>query len=757
MEKLVKISSIKHFRFFQEYKWGANLNPFKKNNIIYGWNGSGKSTLGDFFHMIEEGLSEPLCTFELSLQEENKKEQVSTHADINDLKNRFKVYHQSYANGLISEPDKVDHISIIGHDGVDFAKQIEDSKANKTKSENQRADEKNEKQKNQNDFNNYKRERATLVRSVTGYPQSYDYSKIYECYQKNKEPAKLSQLDYDHLSIAVKTKPKEKIVLTHISSLNSNMLDEISNVLSESPTYKTIEKLQQDTSLREWVDQGLSIHKNRSNHKTCEFCGNVILTPRWTELEDYFNDSLTNFKKNINETLSKLKNAIDNFNQYKVAIPHETQFSEEFITDYNNLKQQAISKCDEYVTFFEKTVTLVNIKNEKIIDKQCASEFQNLIINIDVNDKFAENINQLIDKHNKKTEDYKKSIIETQQKLENHIIAESAGKFIEYEKKVKNIDDNIAKFEDEIRKYDSQIKHLEMQIRNSRIPAERINKDIQFILNRTDLHFSWKENGYEIKRGDAIAENLSTGERNAVALIYFFNSLDDQKVSKGNIIVILDDPISSFDSNYYYSAVAYIYMHTKKFEQVFLLTHKFSVYKHFSRKLNKKDTNNYILERENNCPVIKNIDKLLHDFEDEYVYLFKKIYEFTKTPPECINDYLQYPNMARRLFESFVSFKVPQPNQKNSTVLEIAIKMDKNSDTPRINALDRLHQDKSHLHLMECADNTDGISYIKELPKILQHLLDFIEEHDKVHYDSLVRIIEQNNTANITTNTQLKH
>lgn len=746
MEKLVKINSIKNYRFFREYKWDTDLASFGKNNIIYGWNGSGKSTLGDFFHMIEKGLLEVSSKFELSLQEENNKEKRYSDANINDLKNKFKVYHQNYTQGLITQPNNISHISIIGHVDVALAKTIEEHRKTIIELENKRIDETKEKQKNQKDFDSYKRERATLVRSATGYSQSYDYSKIYECYQKIKEHIKLSPLEYDNLSIAVKTKLKEKIYPIHISYLDPNMLDEILNVLSESPTYKTIEKLQQDPSLREWVNQGLSIHKNSDNPKICEFCNNIILAPRWTELEDYFNDSLINFKKNINEILNKLEKAISNFNQYKAKLPHEAQFSEEFVKDYNKLKQQAISKCDGYIKLFEATIKLVNIKNEKIIDKQCASEFQNLVININVNDPFAENINQLIDKHNKKADGYNKSIIETQKKLENHLIAESAGKFVEYENKAKNIDSNIAKFQDEIRKYKSEITNFENKISNSRIPAERINKDIQFILNRTDLHFDWKENGYEIKRGDDIAKNLSTGEQNAVALIYFFNSLNDQKVSKDNIIVMLDDPISSFDSNYYYSALSYIRKHMKKIGQTFVMTHKFSVYKHFS-KMFKKETNYYLIEREHNCPVIKCKDKLLHDFEDEYVYLFRKIYEFAKTPPKCMNDYLPYPNMARRLFESFVSFKKPAQKQTNSSVLQTAIEMDDESKGQRIIALTRLLEDKSHLHIIECDDNIDDISYIKQLPEILQHLLDFIKEHDKLHYDSLVNIIEPKNTA----------
>lgn len=107
MEKLVKINSIKNYRFFQEYKRDTELTFFKKNNIISGWNGSGKSTLGDFFHMIEKGLLEVSSKFELSLQEENNKEKRYSDANINDLKNRFKKSDTNNTTKLKTNPSVI--------------------------------------------------------------------------------------------------------------------------------------------------------------------------------------------------------------------------------------------------------------------------------------------------------------------------------------------------------------------------------------------------------------------------------------------------------------------------------------------------------------------------------------------------------------------------------------------------------------------------------------------------------------------------
>ena len=54
---------------------------------------------------------------------------------------------------------------------------------------------------------------------------------------------------------------------------------------------------------------------------------------------------------------------------------------------------------------------------------------------------------------------------------------------------------------------------------------------------------------------------------------------------------------------------------------------------------------------------------MLRDHESEYHYLFKKLVEFDKDNPETDGTMLRaiydYPNIARKLLECFLSFRVP--------------------------------------------------------------------------------------------------
>ena len=740
MDRLVRIKSIDSFRFFKNYRWNNALKPFGKTNLIYGWNGCGKSTLSDLFFSLETNSTlPPQCAFHLCFQEDGNPESIVTTRNISTIARRFKVYHQQYVQGLISNLDNVKHISIIGHDQGKAIAQINTLKKEKITWEGILLTITSEESATAKDFENYRKERATLVRSITRYNQSYNYNKIYERYQQTKNPIALSQEEYDRLSISVKATPKSRIDAPKIQLITKEICNIVLEALNASPVFSIIEKLQNNTALRDWVQRGYEIHKENAV-EVCEFCNNPIQPQRWNELEQYFNDSLATFKNTINEVLQQLENCKSQYEKYQSQLPHDTQFFDEFSVEYAALRERATAFCKAYSTFISKAIELINLKSDKIIDTQCASDFEAQLTMIDFDNSIITEINTLIDKHNRKADDFAKSIADDEKRLELHIVAESTPQFADFETRLAENKKKKDEAQGKITAIVNEIIELDNKVKNSRIPAETINADISFIFGHSDLHFEWKENGYEIRRNDEIASFLSTGEQNAIALIYFFNSLQDSELSKDNCIVILDDPISSFDSNYYYSAAAYIREKLHAIGQVFILTHKFTLYKDFSRMF--ADCHRYLLERENNNPVLKEEDIFLRDYQDEYVYLFCKIYQFVKQPPDDFSDYLSYPNMGRRLLEGFVSFKLPEKYTQQRDILTKAIQMDGDGNTARVRAITRLVQNQSHLRLIGAHDSVENILDIRQLPNIFQHLLDFIQAHDPTHFETIKRQID---------------
>ncbi|WP_201717217.1 AAA family ATPase, partial [Rhodomicrobium vannielii] len=56
--KIVSFSKIRNAVIFADYKPAADLPPFQKRNLIYGFNGSGKTTLTRILGSVVQGTLE---------------------------------------------------------------------------------------------------------------------------------------------------------------------------------------------------------------------------------------------------------------------------------------------------------------------------------------------------------------------------------------------------------------------------------------------------------------------------------------------------------------------------------------------------------------------------------------------------------------------------------------------------------------------------------------------------------------------------
>ena len=279
-----------------------------------------------------------------------------------------------------------------------------------------------------------------------------------------------------------------------------------------------------------------------------------------------------------------------------------------------------------------------------------------------------------------------------------------------------------------------------------------MNQNISCFLGRSDIVFVDQENGYTLMRKGKLAENLSKGEKNAIALIYFFNSLNDTSLLKENTIVVLDDPISSFDSNFYYHAVSFIRNGLEGVGQAFVFTHKFSLYKDLCRMCDS-NTNHYVIERISNKVQISLETPLISKYYDEYIYLFGRIFTYAINTAPDPEDALIMANLARKLLESYLTFKVPT-NIDNIEKIRIL-----SGGLPSsYRALIRLVNTRSHLRVIRDTESIDDFSIINEMQQTAIDLLSFIFKTDKLHFRFLVencdvpfdRII-QNDELNLST------
>jgi wobble nucleotide-excising tRNase len=128
------------------------------------------------------------------------------------------------------------------------------------------------------------------------------------------------------------------------------------------------------------------------------------------------------------------------------------------------------------------------------------------------------------------------------------------------------------------------------------------------------------------------------------------------------------------------------------------------------------------------------LDRLLREHESEYHYLFKKIHEeANKKGKRELADFYTFPNLARRLMESFLAFRYPaSPNflsQMQSSTFDAA----------KRTRLYRFLNAYSHREVIE--EQQHDLTLLAETPQILSDLLDFMAAEDKRHFDEMVKAI----------------
>lgn len=738
MYSLRKIKELKKYRFFQNYKWDeADCKLFKKYNLIYGWNGCGKTTLCDFYRDLEAGvLSEDDASFSLMFDSSPSNNVFIDQSKMGTIPYRFKVFHQNYIQENIGNIDAVKHIFSVGKEQ---AAKIGDIKQMRVEAKTQEAIFKRletELEALLQEFERFKTARARDIKESAIYTNAYNKNKFYEAFQRLSHKKELSESEYQAALAAVRAQMMPLVQLFEISFIQPTVKEYITDILRQTPVNNTIESLKQNAKVGDWVETGLSLH-DESNTEVCLFCGSKIPQQRLEALRDHFNKSYKELSDKIVSAITLLNAKRQQFEQFAGILPNQALLYPELQQEYSTLYKKAVEVCKQYQESICNIISTLEKKKCDMINDSLVFEFATVVDELSFDYSVFRKILELFERHNQKTSAFEESKKQAQRKIEEHLVSRFYDETKEWEKKLSDKEKELKVQTEALTKLKNKITTLEQEIRNSQIPADAINRDIAFIMGRSELIFTNSDLGYQIKRNGKRATNLSKGEENAIALIYFFNTLLDVESDAQNTIIVLDDPISSFDSNFYYNAIGYIREKSQQVGQVFVFTHKFALLKDFSLMFGDQ-TNQYIIQRSNNSPVLVNLDNLVSQYHDEYAYLFKKIYEFVKNPPSDTSEYLQYPNMARRVLEGFLTFKLPS----SKTMIDKVLELENNRESSAVRSIMRLLNNHSHLRVIPGAELSDDIDSISALPDTLNNLMEFIKYHDNRHYDTLASLCD---------------
>lgn len=749
---LKQISKIQDFGILQDCKKNADLKPFNKFNIIYGWNGSGKTTLGRLLRCLQMKCNHKEfanARYQIELYD-------GSSIDSSDIDHslEIRVFNQDFiAENLNLFDATTNPIIFISKEKVDEKKQFDEArnilkqklaerdKFNSQKEEVEKAIEKTHKDAGKaiKDFF-----LGTIYANVTYnvrtskdqiWPKLISIESLKSLILSDEEITKnksYTLLNSGKDIIDLKSLPSE-LDLEKLTQIEEQVI----SLLEEEITSKAIERLKDSPELNVWVKTGLHLHKTNEN-SVCDFCGNKISEERIQELNEHFNE------------------------EYEAHI----EKAESLISTLNKGERQSVTKSshllyDEVVGEYNTAVDIINSETEKtnsklkgwisLLQEKQKNPFKK-ILSVPEDKSFLENYNnalrrliEVLKSHNELSNSQKQLAQNAKDKIEKHFVGKHAisDNLRLNEIKLKEINVLIKKHNEEIKELSNHITELENDLKSDTIAISEINDSLHKFLGRNDIILErLEQGGYELKRNGVVARNLSEGEKTAISLIYFFSKIQENDADLKNLIVAIDDPVSSFDSNHLFNASAYIKNIIDKALQVFVLTHNFWFFKQVRDWMAKKNENErkkqrpevsnmYLVERGN----LKNATQPLMKFHSEYQHVFYTILSFCESETCDDSTCFAIANVGRRLLEAFNSFKTPDNSGFNS-IFELAKK--KGLDDAKKDRVFFFLNKYSHLDRIESFDNTIETLF-EEGRNVAKDILWIIKKIDIDHYQSMLR------------------
>lgn len=572
-----------HIENVATYVSGVEFYP-KKISFIYGANGTGKSTLSK---VLNNEISSPMCSVTWD----------------SDTKEDIVVYNRDFVEKNFQTDTKLKGIFSLGEESIEVQKEIEEKRKKIDEVED-------EKIKAQNSINRINSEQADLRNAIE--QKCWNVQKMYgaefadaligfrnktksfcdQCIKCSSTLVKENVLSLEELRImyqaafskeASKDDKYKSLPISEINALDTNeLLGTVIVGKSDTPIGTFIEYLKAS----DWVKTGVGYARKVPGK--CPYCQQSLPQNIQEDIEAYFDKKyednkadLDGYEKAYSSMMLKVKTVIQEIESKRYTYVDYAEFDEK--------KTVLISKLEKNQQIIQSKVKFLSevVEIEPVIS--IASELVELI------DQF----NAKIEKNNELVENQGRARNECKDRLWDFLTLQCIEDIEKYlkefggrEKGKKRILEQKKQREDLIKSLKAEIETKEASLTSVRPTVDAINHLLkEFGFNGFLLEVNEEKTGtYKIVRpsGEDASKTLSEGEHNFISFLYFYHLCFGSQKKTGltsKKILVIDDPISSMDSNVLFivsTLVKNVIKNCKENEkginQVIILTH--NVYFH---------------------------------------------------------------------------------------------------------------------------------------------------------------------------------
>lgn len=782
---------IARFGSFEGFQWknsirdtpGNNIQNFKKLNIIYGRNYSGKTTLSRVFRSLEKG--EIPWRFEGASFEVRGEQGNLSHQKLVGHAYDIRVYNKDFVTENLSfltdqRGGNIQTFAIIGGENNALAERIavlltslgsvEEKRgarhdAAKAAEMHARASQRaNDAREALNEL--LRRQANDVIKKdrAFGHPgYNIDSIKADISFVTSNKVEVLTEADRSSFVALLKEEalPEIRVTASFRSKLDA-LFDEAQPLLLSAiePT-KPLQDLLDDALLESWAREGIGHHKGKRDD--CAFCRQKLPTDLWQTLADHFNQASETLGAAIDACAEKIRVELQSVAWMPVLEASQFYVSER--PAFETAKAVLLRSLDSYKTDLQKLADALATRRASLFRighlpvrefdagaAEAATQSFNEVVA--TNNGRSATLNR--DKESARLALRRSKVAEFLATLDLPGKEENIRQLGEKSKESKEFADAARLAE---RSIEEEIKQLEAQQKDERKGAERVNTLLNHYFGHGGVRLEAIDDAastgvkFQIMRGNQPAFNLSEGEGSLIAFCYFMAKLDALGNSGKELIVYIDDPISSLDSNhvfFVYSVIEQLLCtptrkadgtEAYRYKQLFVSTHNLDFLKYLKRLSGPNNqVQHFIVERHGETPSrLSLMPTYLKKYVTEFNYLFHQIYRCSLDVPQGgdHDHFFSFGNNLRKFFEVYLYFKYPHGTGRDTATERVMRFFAGDEMAGKI--VTRLSNELSHLE--ESLDRGMSPIDIPEIQRIAAHVLAKIKTADPDQYASLMASI----------------
>lgn len=724
MAIIKNIRQLKGATVLAERKSSTPSVDFKRFNLIYGFNGCGKSTLSRIFASLQQGARHQRlpedCTFEIEMDDGAK---YSCPKSLIGLEKRICVFNHDFVEANLRWAEgQASPIFTIGADQGDAAEQLKDCEGKlpaalalalsdaKILAEREKA------------FGEYKKTTAHEISGRLRQAQRYEATQfIADVKAAAREQDLLSDSDLDAATATcARSEAPAKVMPVDVPLAGLlACLEAAADLCPKSIGSVVVEGLDAHPTMVQWVKHGHDYHAEH-NLNACLYCGNEVSGERRDLLASAFDDKVSSFIASVQEAAKVGAETSAQLDVAIAAVPAAAQLSAEFQPPFEAAAATLLRALAAGLSLLDTALQALQAREATptmpvVVALPPLAEMQEQVRALE---EACQAVNAICYQHASMVDSFNDHQKKARDAIRKHYVAQTDAAYKAHVAGIDEATTNAEEVKVAAEKLTAEIDGLRAKVQQHGPAADKINALVKSYLGHGELTIVAVAEGYELHRHGALVRGApSEGEKTAIAICYFLSTLSSEDRKIKDLIVVIDDPVSSLDTKAMNYASALLLNRLAKAGQLFVFTHNQPCMNEF-----KKAWKGWARAEPDKPPTAKllfidvavpegtatrtatlvELPKQLREFDSEYHYLFQKVLEFEKAGVGHSDYAFMMPNVLRRVLEVFLAFKVPRSGNVSDKLKTIEDRYE-GIDPDRLRALERLSQVESH------SDNLDDL------------------------------------------------